>query len=72
MVDYGFFTRVFKEIQQSLSQEEQMKCKGLPIILGLYSNGFNLENPLRAKGRNSITAVYLYVMNLEYGEITFF
>ena len=57
--------RVLKEIQQSLSQEEQMKCKGLPIILGLYSDGFDPENPLRAKGRNSITAVYLYVMNLE-------
>ena len=38
--------RVLKEIQQSLSQEEQMKCKGLPIILGLYSDGFSLENPL--------------------------
>ena len=57
--------RVFKEIQDTLTEEEHEKCNGLPLILGLYSDGFDPENPLRSKGRNSITAVYLYILNLE-------
>ena len=48
-----------------MTQEEREKCHDLPLMIGLYSDGFDPENPLRSKGRNSITAVYLYVLNLE-------
>ena len=34
-------------------------------MIYIYSDGFDPENPLRAKGRNSITGVYMYILNIE-------
>ena len=64
---YGdfFSSRLFKYIQSTLSPEEKSACNNLPLCIGLYSDGFDPENPLASKGRNSVTAFYIYVLNIQ-------
>ena len=60
-----FSSDLFHYIQTTLSHEERIKCNNIPLCIGLYSDGFDCENPLSKKGRNSVNGFYLFILNLQ-------
>ena len=58
-----FRSTYFQDVWNTVPSQDNVR-PAPPLVLGLYSDGFDPRDPMRSKGRHAVVACYIFCLNL--------